>query len=187
MTSETLKPCPFCGEGAYVQEDSGRYYVACTSLDCGCCYGEAWDRNAIPVHQFIEEATAIQAWNTRQCPHCGPAAAAFEAQNPGIAVAVGCNVCTAQRPEHMKVVDLIREVGVDRLGAFDGCACCRFNVRNVDVRIGCGKGPERAVWISSPSLDYEDEALLRPIADEIVRQVEAMDGRGPIGVRIKCA
>jgi hypothetical protein len=94
------------------------------------------------------------------------------------------------KPMHMVVVDLIREVGVIRLGNFDGCACCRFSVRDVDVEVGCGKGGERAVWVSSPSLEYwdgatangNDEALLRPIAEEVVRQVSEADGRGPLMV-----
>ncbi len=66
--AEELKSCPFCGQSAYVQEDAGRFYVACTSVDCGCCYGEAWDRDAMPVHQFIDEAEAIAAWNQRTRP-----------------------------------------------------------------------------------------------------------------------
>lgn len=92
------------------------------------------------------------------------------------------------KPEHLYVVDLIREVGVGRLGFFDGCTCCSFSVRTVDVDVSCGKGRERAVWISSRSLDYwdqstpngNDESLLRPIAEEVAKQVENADGRGPI-------
>jgi hypothetical protein len=94
------------------------------------------------------------------------------------------------KPEHEIVVDLIREVGVARLGHFDGCVCCHFNVRNIEIAISCGKGDERGLWISSPSLDYylegtkddSDPKLLRPIAEEVRRQVEAADTRGPLPV-----
>src|SRR6185312_17385679 len=91
-----------------------------------------------------------------------------------------------QEPE--KVLALIKEMEVWRLGNFDGCCCCRFSLRNVDVEVGCGKGGDRGVWVSSPSMDYwdrmtedsSDERMLRPIAEEVARQVEASDHRGPL-------
>lgn len=60
-----LKPCPFCGSDAYIQDDGGRFYAACTNVDCGCRYGEEWDCDDMPVHQFIAEPDAIAAWNAR--------------------------------------------------------------------------------------------------------------------------
>ncbi len=98
------------------------------------------------------------------------------------------------KPEHEVVVDLIREVGVGRLGNFDGCVCCHFEVRNVSVDVACGKGRNRGVWVSSGSLDYYDqeqncldESLLRPIADEVKRQIEDADGhmRGTIAAHCR--
>lgn len=95
-----------------------------------------------------------------------------------------------QTPDEVqRVVDLIREVGVERLGCFDGCVCCRFSVRHVDVEISCGKDGSRGVWISSRSLSYSDgrdgcdETLLRPIAEEVRRQAEKADERGSAPVR----
>ena len=86
--------------------------------------------------------------------------------------------------ENQYVVALIKEVGIERLGNWDGCCCSRFSVRNVDVDISCGKGRDQGVWISSPSLDYydgirgNDRDLLRPIAEEIVRQLNKKSNRG---------
>lgn len=96
------------------------------------------------------------------------------------------------KPENEVVVDLLRDVGVDRLGYFDGCVCCHFKVRNVEIGVSCGKGRDRGIWVSSASLDYYDrelkgldEALLRPIAEEVQRQIEASeDGRGPIPIHL---
>lgn len=88
------------------------------------------------------------------------------------------------------VLALVKEVEVWRLANLDGCCCGRFSLRNVDVEFGCGKGGERAVWCSSRSMDYWDrvskdgcdERLLRPIAEEVARQIEARDGRGPLKI-----
>jgi hypothetical protein len=95
-------------------------------------------------------------------------------------------------PEHQRVVEVISDAEVARLANFDGCICSRFSVRNVDIEIGCGKGGKRGVFISSPSLDYWDgesaddcdPELLRPIAEEIVRQLAGgdWDGRGPLPI-----
>lgn len=46
----------------------GGVYVACQSPDCWCAMGEAYDRDAMPDHQFISEANAIAAWNRRSNP-----------------------------------------------------------------------------------------------------------------------
>lgn len=90
-----------------------------------------------------------------------------------------------------KVVAIIKEVGVWRLGNFDGCCCCKFGLRNVDISVSCGKGGSRGVTVSSDSLDYYETAsgvgpdVLRPIAEEAARQVENSDGRGPCPVHIE--
>lgn len=80
--------------------------------------------------------------------------------------------------EPEKVVSLIRLLECWRLGNWDGCCCSRFSIRGVDVDISCGKGGQQAVWVSSPSLDYMDKELLRPIMDEVIRQVTEQSGRG---------
>lgn len=86
--------------------------------------------------------------------------------------------------ENMRTAALIKDVGVESLGDFSECTCCDFKVRNVEVDISCGKGRERGLWISSPSLYYygEDPSLLKPIAEEVARQVEHSDGRGPLPI-----
>lgn len=81
--------------------------------------------------------------------------------------------------EPERVAALIREIQCWRLGNWDGCCCSRFSLRNVDVDISCGKGREQAVWVSSPSMDYDGEKDLRPIMDEVVRQLNEQSGRLP--------
>jgi hypothetical protein len=76
------------------------------------------------------------------------------------------------------VVSLIKEVRCWRLGYWDGCCCSRFSVRNVDVEISCGKERERAIWVSSTSIDYLDDALLHPIMAEIVKQLTECSYQG---------
>jgi hypothetical protein len=73
--------------------------------------------------------------------------------------------------EPEKVLALIRELGCWRLGNRDGCCCCNFSIRNVDVRISCGKGGEQGVWVGSGSTDYNAD-LLKPIMEEVVRQCD---------------
>jgi len=80
--------------------------------------------------------------------------------------------------EPEKVLAIIKEVGLWRLGNWDGCCCSHFSLRNVDVDISCGKGREQAVWVSSSSGDYEDKELLRPIMAEVIKQVSDQSGRG---------
>lgn len=92
--------------------------------------------------------------------------------------------------EPEKVVAILKEAGVWRLANWDGCICSRFSVRNVDVDISCGKGGDRGVWVSSPSLDYMphdnwgDGNSLEPIADEIRKQMTGCDHRGPITINV---
>jgi hypothetical protein len=90
------------------------------------------------------------------------------------------------KPEPQIVLEIIQAVGIHRLANFDGCLCGRFSLRNVDIDICCGKGRQRALWISSKSGDYDDNAQkkLRPIAEEVVRQVQDLnDGRGEMPTR----
>lgn len=85
-----------------------------------------------------------------------------------------------QEPEI--VARIIREVGCDTLGNWDGCCCSSFSIRNVDVEIRCGKGgDEHAVYVHSVSMDYDDKELLRLIAAEVAKQVDEKSGRaGPV-------
>jgi hypothetical protein len=89
--------------------------------------------------------------------------------------------------EHEMVLAIVKEVEVWRLGHFDGCCCCWFRVRDVQIDVSCGKGSERAVRVYSQSDDYwnensksPNEVFLRPIAEEVARQVEMSDHRGPL-------
>ncbi len=64
--SEELKPCPFCGAKADMQNDFGvEYWVQCTNLDCGATDGT--------VH--IDPNSAAQRWNRRAAKEpCKPVA-----------------------------------------------------------------------------------------------------------------
>lgn len=92
--------------------------------------------------------------------------------------------------EPEEVLALVKEIGVGRLGGADGCMCLHFNIRRVDIDVSCGKGRDRGLWISSRSMDYWDSStandssikMLRPIAEEVARQVEDSDGRGPVPI-----
>lgn len=79
-----------------------------------------------------------------------------------------------------KVLAIIKEVGLWRLGNWDGCCCSQFSLRNVEIDISCGKGREQAVWMSSRSMDYDEdpEGQLTPVMDEVVRQLSEGSGRG---------
>lgn len=62
---EELTPCPFCGSAGLIQNDAGKYFATCYSHECGCCVGEAYDRDAMPDHMFYDEDAATAAWNRR--------------------------------------------------------------------------------------------------------------------------
>lgn len=79
--------------------------------------------------------------------------------------------------EAEKVLAIIIELGCWRLGNWDGCACSRFSLRDVDIEIACGKGGEQGVWVRSASCEYDDVELLRPIMEEVVRQCDEGAGR----------
>jgi hypothetical protein len=83
------------------------------------------------------------------------------------------------------VVALIRDVGIQRLGLWDGCPCSSFSVRNVDVDISCGRGRVIGVWISSKSCDYMDTENLKPIGEEVARQLEEESSRGPFPIHYR--
>ena len=51
-----LKPCPFCGGEATVQEWEGGYYIECLNPDCDVSPATA---------DFDAEKEAIVAWNRR--------------------------------------------------------------------------------------------------------------------------
>jgi Lar family restriction alleviation protein len=67
MTTETLKPCPFCGGKAQLIEDDRFAKVMCED---GCNARTAGWTKGKP-----RPATAIKAWNTRprcdECRYCG--------------------------------------------------------------------------------------------------------------------
>lgn len=81
---------------------------------------------------------------------------------------------------------LIRDVGVWKLGDFDGCLCGHFVVKGVEVDIACRKssgshGRTTMLRVHSESLDASIEELV-PIADEVRRQIGEGDGT-PIATR----
>jgi len=77
VVSEELKPCPFCGDTAYVEEnvrifnkhrdDERDYGVRCENNECFCALGidETTDFYGDMVYEFNTEEDAIKAWNTR--------------------------------------------------------------------------------------------------------------------------
>jgi len=89
-----------------------------------------------------------------------------------------------QESELRRVTHLIKEVGIENLGYFDGCCCSHFAVRNVHVDISCGKGGEQAIRVWSNSMDYDDKTLLAPIMDEVYSQVVEKSGRSGDFVRL---
>lgn len=81
--------------------------------------------------------------------------------------------------EPERVVAILREVGIEVLGNWDGCCCSNFSIRNVNVDISCGKGRKQGVWVWSRSSDYDDKVLLIPIMDEVLTQANEKSGRFP--------
>ena len=83
--------------------------------------------------------------------------------------------------EPCRVDLLISAIGCSRLGNWDGCVCCKFSIRNVDVEIACGKGAKpQGVRVSTTHMDYTNRAMLEMIAETIVAQLEASSSRsGP--------
>lgn len=99
------------------------------------------------------------------------------ASGPLILIPIFSAVQSWKMIETEKVVALIRSVECWRLGNWDGCCCSNFSVRNVDIDISCGKGREQAVWVSSHSYEYHNKENLRPIMDEVIRQIDSKSGR----------
>jgi hypothetical protein len=81
------------------------------------------------------------------------------------------------------VVELIREIGIYRLGGNDGCPCTSFEVLNVHVAVSCHKS-EQCVRVYTHHADYTDEnyrtdtSILEPIAREVLRQVDGYYNAG---------
>lgn len=73
---------------------------------------------------------------------------------------------------------LIREKGIYGLGWHEGCPCTDFVVHSVHVDVSCHKS-EQTIRVYSHHIDFCDEqyrrdpTFLRPIADEVLRQVDA--------------
>ena len=55
--SEELKPCPFCGSPAELEQEnySMHYFCWCANENCGCA----------DTHDYKDARLAIKAWNTR--------------------------------------------------------------------------------------------------------------------------
>lgn len=77
-----------------------------------------------------------------------------------------------------KIVAIIKGLGCWNLGHWDGCCCSYFSIRNVDIRISCGKNGDQSVWVTSRSCDYDDVVQLRPVMAEIIKQLKEHSGRG---------
>lgn len=96
----------------------------------------------------------------------------------GLAANAGSVPNAWQRNAANAAVELIREVGIYGLGGNDGCPCTSFEVRNVHVDVSCHKS-EQTVRVWSHHMDFTDEkyrrceAVFTPIADEVLRQVDA--------------
>lgn len=60
-----LLPCPFCGQEGVIRSDYGHFFATCSGIECFCCVGEAYDRDAMPNHMFCSEDEAAAAWNRR--------------------------------------------------------------------------------------------------------------------------
>jgi hypothetical protein len=93
-------------------------------------------------------------------------------------------------------VALIKEVGVSRLGGYDGCACTSFEVRGFEVCVGCRKGsgghigsqidPDfygTIVRVSSGHMDI-DETDCALVAQEVLRQVSEGGGDAQAMIRL---
>lgn len=80
-------------------------------------------------------------------------------------------------------IELVREIGIYGLGGNDGCPCTDFAVRNISVHVSCHKS-EQTVRIYSHHADFDDgsyrtdTALFEPLAEEVLRQVDAYYGAG---------
>ena len=73
-TTELL-PCPFCSSEPDLLESYGGWYIRCS---CGVSMCENYSEGGFPVGEFVTEAEAIAAWNTRTDYH-GYEQAAIEA------------------------------------------------------------------------------------------------------------
>ena len=85
------------------------------------------------------------------------------------------------------VLDILRKIGIDRLGYWDGCCCGEFHIHGVNIDVACGKGRNKGVYISAryddfcdPDTGKTDENLLQPVADEVVAQLEEKSSRAKV-------
>jgi hypothetical protein len=118
------------------------------------------------------------------CPLCNPGASSGEdrathERNPQAVSAVPVGIPSARQTRAANAVaDLIREVGIYRLGGSDGCPCTNFEVQNVHVSVSCHKSGDHGLRVWTNHADYSDEnyrrvdAALRVIAQEVLRQVD---------------
>lgn len=86
------------------------------------------------------------------------------------------------RPEE-EALKLMREVGIYGLGGNEGCPCTDFKVHGIAVSVSCHKS-SKTVSVYGTPIDfikgngddvpyYVDTERLRPIAEEVLRQVDA--------------
>ena len=88
----TLKPCPFCGGEAKVQPtydiDTGErdgYFAWCSNYECEC---------KPQTRDYITEAEAIEAWNTRAERTCKLWNPPFVRASHGVKIALyECSEC----------------------------------------------------------------------------------------------
>jgi hypothetical protein len=86
--------------------------------------------------------------------------------------------------ETQKVLEIVQELRIWRLGDLDGCCCCSFQIRNFSIETYCGKGLlSRGVKVSSRAFGFTKEDLL-PVAVEVQKQLEECDGRGAAPITI---
>ena len=84
-----------------------------------------------------------------------------------------------------RALELIRRVGIETLGGFDGCLCTHFKVQGVDVNITCRKsydfniidpafhGITIRVYSHGPD---SDGAQLCEVAREVAQQIRDVQG-----------
>lgn len=87
-----------------------------------------------------------------------------------------------------RAVELLKEVGISRIAYFDGCLCSSSRIKGVDIDTTCRKSTGSLYFhgllirVYSPSLDAMPDDL-RMVAEEVVRQMRALDGWSPMALR----
>ena len=59
MATPELKPCPFCGRGAYIADLRNGQYVTCKHADCCMVRPDTFPFSGAPIEKQID------AWNRR--------------------------------------------------------------------------------------------------------------------------